>query len=140
MGRADPDGLGRLPGHVARESTQGRRGWRDLRSHVDGATIALSPQRAIEIQSLLGSDIAMQLDECIALPATVPDIERAMQLSLRWAERCRRAFDHGHGRALFGIVQGGDIANLRIESARALVDIGFHGYAIGGLAVASRNT
>ena len=106
-----------------------------FRSHVDGATIALSPERAIEIQSLLGSDIAMQLDECIALPATVPDIERAMQLSLRWAERCRRAFDHGHGRALFGIVQGGDIANLRIESARALVDIGFHGYAIGGLAV-----
>jgi queuine tRNA-ribosyltransferase len=106
-----------------------------FRSHIDGAPIALSPERAIEIQSLLGSDIAMQLDECLALPSSVPDIERAMQLSLRWAERCKRAFDHARGRALFGIVQGGDIPGLRIESARALVDIGFDGYAIGGLAV-----
>ncbi len=106
-----------------------------FRSHVDGAPIALSPERAIEIQSLLGSDIAMQLDECLALPSSVPDIERAMQLSLRWAERCKRAFDHTRGRALFGIVQGGDIPDLRIESARALTEIGFHGYAIGGLAV-----
>jgi queuine tRNA-ribosyltransferase len=106
-----------------------------FRSHVDGAPIALSPERAIEIQNLLGSDIAMQLDECLALPSSVPDIERAMQLSLRWAERCKRAFDHARGRALFGIVQGGDIPGLRIESARALVDIGFDGYAIGGLAV-----
>jgi queuine tRNA-ribosyltransferase len=106
-----------------------------FRSHVDGAPIALSPERAIEIQNLLGSDIAMQLDECLALPSSVPGIERAMQLSLRWAERCKRAFDHARGRALFGIVQGGDIPGLRIESARALVDIGFDGYAIGGLAV-----
>jgi queuine tRNA-ribosyltransferase len=106
-----------------------------FRSHVDGTPIALSPERAIEIQSLLGSDIAMQLDECLALPSSVPDIERAMQLSLRWAERCKRAFDHARGRALFGIVQGGDIPGLRIESARALADIGFDGYAIGGLAV-----
>jgi queuine tRNA-ribosyltransferase len=106
-----------------------------FRSHIDGAPIALSPERATEIQSLLGSDIAMQLDECLALPSSVPDIERAMQLSLRWAERCKRAFDHARGRALFGIVQGGDIPGLRIESARALVDIGFDGYAIGGLAV-----
>ena len=106
-----------------------------FRSHVDGTPITLSPERAIEIQSLLGSDITMQLDECLALPSSVPDIERAMQLSLRWAERCKRAFDHARGRALFGIVQGGDIPGLRIESARALVDIGFDGYAIGGLAV-----
>ena len=106
-----------------------------FRSHVDGTPIALSPERAIEIQSLLGSDIAMQLDECLALPSSVPDIERAMQLSLRWAERCKRAFDHARGRALFGIVQGGDIPGLRIESARALADFGFDGYAIGGLAV-----
>ena len=106
-----------------------------FRSHVDGTPIALSPERAIEIQRMLGSDIAMQLDECLALPSSVPDIERAMQLSLRWAERCKRAFDHARGRALFGIVQGGDIPGLRIESARALADIGFDGYAIGGLAV-----
>ena len=106
-----------------------------FRSHVDGTPIALSPERAIEIQRMLGSDIAMQLDECLALPSSVPDIERAMQLSLRWAERCKRAFDHARGRALFGIVQGGDIPGLRIESARALADFGFDGYAIGGLAV-----
>src|SRR5262245_27304660 len=106
-----------------------------FRSHIDGATVVLSPERAIEIQRLLGADIAMQLDECIKLPATASDIEQAMRLSLRWAERCKRAFDRRQGRALFGIVQGGDIDRLRIESARALVDVGFHGYAIGGLAV-----
>jgi queuine tRNA-ribosyltransferase len=106
-----------------------------FRSHIDGATTGLSPERAIEIQRLLDSDIAMQLDECMALPAPLTDIERAMQLSVRWAERCKRAFDHTRGRALFGIVQGGDVADLRIKSARALVDIGFDGYAIGGLAV-----
>jgi queuine tRNA-ribosyltransferase len=106
-----------------------------FRSHIDGATVVLSPERAIEIQRLLDSDIAMQLDECIALPATAADIERAMRLSLRWAERCKRAFDGRRGHALFGIVQGGDIDRLRGESARALVEIGFDGYAIGGLAV-----
>jgi queuine tRNA-ribosyltransferase len=107
-----------------------------FRSHLDGAMFELTPERAIEIQSLLGSDIAMQLDECIALPAERPDIARAMQLSLRWAERCKRAFEGAPaGHALFGIVQGGDDAELRLESARGLIDIGFHGYAIGGLAV-----
>ncbi len=106
-----------------------------LRSHIDGATIVLSPERAIEIQALLGSDIAMQLDECIRLPAETADIARAMRLSLRWAERCKRAFGAPPGRALFGIVQGGDIASLRIESARALAGMGFDGYGIGGLAV-----
>jgi queuine tRNA-ribosyltransferase len=79
-----------------------------FRSHVDGATVVLSPERAVEIQRLLGADIAMQLDECIALPATPGELERAMQLSLRWAERSKRAFDASRGRALFGIVQGGD--------------------------------
>jgi queuine tRNA-ribosyltransferase len=107
-----------------------------FRSHVDGAMVALTPERAIEIQNLLGADIVMQLDECLKLPATRPEIERAMRLSLRWAERCKRAFEGaGPGRALFGIVQGGDDAVLRAESARALTGIGFPGYAIGGLAV-----
>jgi queuine tRNA-ribosyltransferase len=107
-----------------------------FRSHIDGATVELSPERAIEVQQLLGSDIAMQLDECVRLPADRNDIERAMQLSIRWAERCKRAFESADkGRMLFGIVQGGDIPDLRHASARALIDIGFHGYAIGGLAV-----
>ena len=78
----------------------------------------------------------MQLDECLKLPATRAEMERAMRLSLRWAERCKRAFEGAApGRALFGIVQGGDDTALRTESARALIDIGFPGYAIGGLAV-----
>src|SRR5438270_1167217 len=107
-----------------------------FRSHIDGAMVALKPERAIEIQNLLGSDIVMQLDECLKLPATPDEIERAMRLSLRWAERSKRAFEGADpGRALFGIVQGGDNAALRIENARALADIGFAGYALGGLAV-----
>jgi len=107
-----------------------------FRSHIDGAMIELSPERAIAVQLLLGSDIAMQLDECVGLPAERDAIARAMHLSLRWAERCKRAFEAAPpGRALFGIVQGGDDLGLRAESARALVDVGFHGYAIGGLAV-----
>ena len=107
-----------------------------FRSHIDGTMVALSPERAIEVQNLLGSDIAMQLDELVGLPAERGEIERAMLLSLRWAERCKRAFDGGaEGRALFGIVQGGDDQGLREKSARTLVDIGFDGYAIGGLAV-----
>jgi queuine tRNA-ribosyltransferase len=107
-----------------------------FRSHIDGDMVELSPERAIEIQSLLGADIAMQLDECIKLPAPPAEIERAMRLSLRWAERSKRAFEHAPpGRALFGIVQGGDDQKLRLASARALIDIGFAGYAVGGLAV-----
>jgi queuine tRNA-ribosyltransferase len=107
-----------------------------FRSHIDGVKVELSPERSIEVQLLLGADIAMQLDECVRLPATPGDIERAMQLSLRWAERSKRAFEAAPpGYMLFGIVQGGDVPALRSASARALVDIGFHGYAIGGLAV-----
>ena len=107
-----------------------------FRSHLDGAMIELTPERSIEVQILLGSDIAMQLDECVRLPAEPSEIERAMRLSLRWAERSKRAFEHAPpGHALFGIVQGGDDHRLRRESARALTDIGFDGYALGGLAV-----
>jgi queuine tRNA-ribosyltransferase len=107
-----------------------------FRSHIDGAKVELSPERATEVQLLLGSDIAMQLDECVRLPAERSDIERAMQLSLRWGERSKRAFETApEGYMLFGIAQGGDVPALRQASARGLVDIGFHGYAIGGLAV-----
>jgi len=107
-----------------------------FRSHLDGAMVELSPERAVEIQTLLGADIIMQLDECVRLPAARSDIQRAVQLSLRWAERCKRAFGGAaQGRALFGIVQGGDDAPLRVESSRALADMDFQGYAIGGLAV-----
>ena len=107
-----------------------------FRSHIDGAMVELTPERAMQVQVLLGSDIAMQLDECVQLPAAREEIERAMLLSLRWAERSKRAFEEAAaGRALFGIVQGGDDPRLRAESLRALTGIGFDGYAIGGLAV-----
>jgi queuine tRNA-ribosyltransferase len=107
-----------------------------FRSHLDGAMVELTPERAVEVQMLLGADISMQLDECVKLPAERSEIERAMKLSLRWAERCKRAFEGAPaGRALFGIVQGGDDQALRTASARALVDLKFDGYAIGGLAV-----
>src|SRR5262249_57793573 len=107
-----------------------------FKSHLDGSMVSLSPERSVEVQMLLGSDIVMQLDECVKLPAERAEIERAMRLSLRWAERSKRAFETAPpGYMLFGIVQGGDIAVLRKTSARGLADIGFHGYAIGGLAV-----
>lgn len=107
-----------------------------FRSHLDGAVIKLTPERAIEVQLLLGADIVMQLDECVRLPAGQADIERGVRLSLVWAERCKRAFEQApEGRALFGIVQGGDDPRLRRSHARALIDLGFDGYAIGGLAV-----
>src|SRR5437762_14337609 len=107
-----------------------------FRSHIDGAKVELSPERSIEVQRLLGADIAMQMDECVRLPAGRDDIERAVRLSLRWAERSKRAFETGPDRyMLFGIVQGGDIPEMRHINARGLVEIGFHGYAIGGLAV-----
>ena len=106
-----------------------------FRSHINGSEHRLTPERSIEIQTLLGADIVMQLDECIALPAEAPEIERAMMLSLAWAERSKAAFDGRGGRALFGIVQGGDNTDLRLQSARTLTEIGFDGYAVGGLAV-----
>jgi queuine tRNA-ribosyltransferase len=106
-----------------------------FQSHIDGARHHLTPERAMEIQRLLGSDIQMQLDECVKLPAPESEVERAMQLSLRWAERCKIAFGAQPGHALFGIVQGGASPALRRASAEALVDMGFDGYALGGLAV-----
>jgi len=107
-----------------------------FRSHLDGAMVELTPERAVEVQILLGADVAMQLDECVRLPAEGADVERAMRLSLRWAERCKRAFEKAPaGRALFGVVQGGDDERLREASAGTLVELGFDGYAIGGLAV-----
>ena len=107
-----------------------------FRSHLDGAMVELTPERSIEVQILLGSDIVMQLDECVRLPAERAEIDRAMQLSLRWAERCKRAFERAApGRGLFGIVQGGDDIAMRVASAEALTGTGFDGYAIGGLAV-----
>jgi queuine tRNA-ribosyltransferase len=108
-----------------------------FRSHLDGAMHELTPERSIEIQALLDADITMQLDECLKLPAAPEEIKRAMELSLRWGERSKRAFEararEGYG--LFGIVQGGDDMDLRAQSAKALTEIGFDGYAVGGLAV-----
>jgi queuine tRNA-ribosyltransferase len=106
-----------------------------FQSHIDGKRHELTPERAMEIQRLLGSDIQMQLDECLMFPHEEKDAERAMRLSLRWAERSRKAFGTQPGRGNFGIVQGGINARLRMESAKGLAAIGFEGYAIGGLAV-----
>lgn len=106
-----------------------------FQSHIDGARYELSPERSIEIQGLLDSDIQMQLDECVALPAAEADIERAMELSLRWAERCKVAFGDQRGKAMFGIVQGGDKTKLRERSADALAAMNLKGYGVGGLAV-----
>lgn len=107
-----------------------------FRSHIDGSEHRLTPERAIEIQAdLLGADISMQLDECPALPAPRGDVLKAVELSLAWAERCKRAFGVRETQNLFAIVQGGIDPELRRISAEALVAQGFDGYAIGGLAV-----
>jgi queuine tRNA-ribosyltransferase len=113
-----------------------------FQSHIDGASHMLTPERAIEVQCLLGSDIQMQLDECIALPATPRETRTAVDRSLAWAVRCRDEFTRqvgkgaaGPGQALFGIVQGGIDPELRARSADGLVAMGFPGYAVGGLAV-----
>jgi queuine tRNA-ribosyltransferase len=106
-----------------------------FQSHIDGSRHQLTPERSLEIQRLLGSDIQMQFDECVKLPCSHEEAERAMRLSLRWAERSRKAFGEQRGRACFGIVQGGAERDLRIESAKALADMDFHGLAVGGLAV-----
>ena len=109
----------------------------EFQSHIDGSRHLLTPERSIEIQCLLGSDIQMQLDECIELPADFATTERAMDLSLRWAERSRRAFERmaSPGQAMFGIVQGGAEPALRRRSAEALKGLDLPGYSIGGLAV-----
>jgi queuine tRNA-ribosyltransferase len=108
-----------------------------FQSHIDGATITLTPERAIEVQCLLGADIQMVLDECTPFPATRKEARASLDLSMRWAARSKAAFEamSAPGQALFGIVQGSTYPDLREESARALIDIGFPGYAVGGLAV-----
>ncbi len=106
-----------------------------FKSHVDGSKHELTPERSMEIQRLLGSDIVMCFDECPALPADPDRIAESMRLSMRWADRSREAFGDRPGHALFGIMQGGLERDLREESAEALKKIGFEGYAVGGLAV-----
>ena len=104
-------------------------------SHIDGSKHMLTPERSMEIQKLLGSDIVMCFDECPALPATEDEVAKSTRLSMRWAQRSRDAFGDRPGHALFGIMQGGVTRDLREESAEALKGIGFDGYAVGGLAV-----
>lgn len=106
-----------------------------FQSHIDGKKFELTPERSIEIQGLLDADIQMQLDQCVALPASEKEMRAAMELSLRWAERCKTAFGEQPGKAMFGIVQGGDNVKLREESAIALKGLDLKGYAVGGLAV-----
>ena len=107
-----------------------------FQSHIDGSRHVLSPERSIEIQAdLIGSDIVMQLDECVSWPAEEARAAEAMRLSARWAARCKTAFGERDGQALFGIQQGSTIEALRKESSERLTEIGFDGYAIGGLAV-----
>jgi queuine tRNA-ribosyltransferase len=124
----------------------------EFRSHLDGSTHLLTPESAVDIQLNLGSDIAMVLDECPALPSTPEVIDRSLELTARWARRCRERFLHrkkipdpftdsvpSPGRSQFGIVQGGVFADLRAKSAELTVSIGFDGYAIGGLSVGEPN-
>ena len=106
-----------------------------FRSHVDGSAHELTPERSIDIQRLLDADITMSFDECTPYPATEKEAATSMRLSMRWARRSRDAFVERPGYGIFGIVQGGIHADLRAESVAALTDIGFHGYAVGGLAV-----
>ncbi|MCG7492004.1 tRNA guanosine(34) transglycosylase Tgt [Thalassobius sp. Cn5-15] len=106
-----------------------------FKSHIDGSRHELTPERSMEIQRLLGSDIVMCFDECPALPADRDAIAKSMRLSMRWADRSREAFGDRPGHALFGIQQGGLEQDFRQESAEALRNIGFDGYAVGGLAV-----
>ena len=108
-----------------------------FQSHIDGAKYELTPERSIEVQCELGADIQMSFDECTPFPATHEEARTSMELSMRWAERSMRAFDKlgGDHQALFGIVQGGVYEDLRDQSIKALTDIDFPGYSIGGLAV-----
>ena len=116
----------------------------EFRSHLDGTPYLLTPERAVDIQANLGSDIAMVLDECPALPATAEVIERSLELTARWARRCRDQFFRKKKGPdpfpqQFGIVQGGTFPELRRKSAELTVSIGFEGYAIGGLSVGEPN-
>jgi len=106
-----------------------------FQSHIDGSSWELTPERSMEIQHLLGATITMAFDECTPFPATEKQARESMELSMRWAVRSRDAFIKREGYGLFGIVQGSIYENLRMESVNALTDIGFDGYAIGGLAV-----
>ncbi len=106
-----------------------------FRSHLDGSLHLLTPARSVAIQHLLGADLTMALDECTPYPSPREAVEASMALSMRWAGRSRRAFVERPGHAIFGIVQGGVHADLRERSASRLVEIGFDGYAIGGLAI-----
>ena len=107
----------------------------EFRSHLDGSKHLLTPERSVDIQRLLGADITMAFDECTPYPAEPAAVEASMELSMRWAERSRRAFVERRGHGIFGIVQGGVHAELRERSAGRLIKIGFDGYAIGGLAI-----
>jgi len=106
-----------------------------FRSHLDGSKHLLTPEHSVEIQHMLGADITMAFDECTPFPSPREAVEASMELSMRWAERSRRAFVARPGHGIFGIVQGGVHADLRQRSAARLVEIGFDGYAIGGLAI-----
>ncbi len=106
-----------------------------FRSHLDGSRHLMTPERSVEIQHLLGADVTMALDECTPYPAPRETVAASMELSMRWAERSRSTFVERPGHGVFGIVQGGVHADLRRRSAARLVEIGFDGYAIGGLAV-----
>jgi queuine tRNA-ribosyltransferase len=106
-----------------------------FKSHLDGSKIELTPERSMEVQHLLDADITMAFDECIPWPAEEAEAARAMNLSMRWAERSKAAFQQRDGYGLFGINQGGGYRHLRAESAKRLAEIGFDGYAVGGLAV-----
>jgi len=106
-----------------------------FRSHIDGSRHMLTPERSVEIQHLLDANVTMVLDECVALPAPVEAVAKAVDLSTRWAERSKAAFQTRPGYGLFGIVQGGTDPDQRLRSAADLVAIGFDGYAVGGLAV-----
>ena len=106
-----------------------------FRSHLDGSQHELTPERSIAIQHLLGADITMALDECTPYPSPYEAVESSMELSMRWAERSRRAFIERPGHGIFGIVQGGVHRDLRLRSAARLIAIGFDGYAVGGLAI-----
>ena len=106
-----------------------------FKSHIDGSRHDLSPERSMEIQKLLGSDIVMAFDECTPFPATQEEARKSMELSMRWAERSKETFGDRPGHALFGIQQGSVYPEQRAESAAVLTDIGFDGYAVGGLAV-----